>query len=78
MHFLSHVPDGPYCTMMQGGLAEIIKIEQPDTGDGSRLWRPPWAGGEAAYYLSTNRSKKSLTLNLGSEKGRAILRELTV
>ena len=74
---LSRVLAGPYCTMVLGDLgAEIIKIEQPGTGDGSRLWGPPWAGDEAAYFLSVNRNKKSLTLNLGSEKGRAILREL--
>ena len=74
---LSRVPAGPYCTMMLGDLgADIIKIEQPGAGDSSRLWGPPWAGGEAAYYLSVNRNKRSMTLNLRTEKGRAILREL--
>jgi len=74
---LSRVLAGPYCTMMLGDLgADIIKIEQPGTGDGSRLWGPPWAGGEAAYYLSVNRNKRSLTLDLRAEKGRDILLEL--
>jgi formyl-CoA transferase len=74
---LSRVLAGPYCTMMLGDLgAEVIKIEAPGIGDGSRLWGPPWAGGESAYYLCINRNKKSITLNLRSEKGREIVREL--
>ncbi len=74
---LSRVLAGPYCTMMLGDLgAEVIKIEAPGIGDGSRLWGPPWAQGESAYYLSTNRNKKSITLNLNTEKGREIVREL--
>ena len=74
---LSRVLAGPYCTMMLGDLgAEIIKIEAPGIGDGSRLWGPPWAGEESAYFLSINRNKKSLTLNLKAEKGREIVREL--
>jgi formyl-CoA transferase len=56
--------------------AEIIKIERPGLGDDTRQWGPPWAGGEAAYYLSVNRGKKSLTLNLKSARGREILLEL--
>jgi len=74
---LSRILAGPYCTMMLGDLgAEVIKIEAPDIGDGSRLWGPPWDGGESAYYLSINRNKKSITLNLKAEKGREIVREL--
>ncbi|HDN80431.1 MAG: hypothetical protein DRI61_11135 [Chloroflexi bacterium] len=74
---LSRILAGPYCTMLLGDLgAEVIKIEVPGKGDGSRQWGPPWAGGESAYYLSINRNKKSITLNLKSEKGREILRKL--
>ncbi len=51
-------------------------MEQPGSGDGSREWGPPWAGGEAAYYLCTNRNKRSLTLNLKSSQGREIVRQL--
>lgn len=74
---LSRVLAGPYCTMMLGDLgAEVIKIEAPGLGDDTRQWGPPWAGGESAYYLCANRNKKSMTLNLKSEQGRAILRGL--
>lgn len=74
---LSRVLAGPYCTMMLGDLgAEVIKVERPGTGDDTRQYGPPWAGGEAAYYLSANRSKKSITANLKSEQGRQIVRAL--
>src|SRR6185437_3169375 len=52
---LSRVLAGPYCTMQLGDMgAEVIKIEQPGTGDDTRRWGPPWAGGESAYYLCAN------------------------
>jgi CoA:oxalate CoA-transferase len=68
---------GPYCTMMLGDMgAEVIKIESPDGGDDSRAWAPPYIAKESAYFLSCNRNKKSLTLNLRSEGAKKILREL--
>ncbi|HEX7102607.1 MAG TPA: CaiB/BaiF CoA-transferase family protein [Nitrolancea sp.] len=74
---LSRVLAGPYCTMQLGDMgAEVIKIEQPGSGDDTRRWGPPWAGGESAYYLCANRNKKSVTLNLKDERARDILREL--
>ncbi|MDB5079733.1 MAG: putative L-carnitine dehydrogenase [Chloroflexi bacterium] len=74
---LSRILAGPYCTQLLGDLgADIIKVEQPELGDGSRAWGPPSAGGEAAYYLCLNRNKRSMTLNLKSEEGRAIIRKL--
>jgi formyl-CoA transferase len=74
---LSRVLAGPYCTMMLGDLgAEVIKVERPGTGDDTRRWGPPWAGGESAYYLSVNRNKKSVTVNLKEERGREIVRRL--
>ncbi len=77
----SRVLAGPYCTMLLGDMgAEIIKIEEPARGDETREWGPPWAGDPAdrmsAYYLCANRSKRSMTLNLKSDEGRAIAREL--
>lgn len=74
---LSRILAGPYCTQILGDLgADVIKIEQPGSGDGTREWGPPYAGGEAAYYLCVNRNKRSLTLNLKSEEGQAIVRRL--
>lgn len=75
---LSRVLAGPYCTMMLGDLgADIIKIEAPGSGDDTRQWGPPFtAGGESAYFLCVNRNKRSLTLNLKSEQGLTILKEL--
>jgi len=74
---LSRVLAGPYCTMMLADYgAEVIKIEQPGVGDGTRQWVPPWLDGESAYFLSVNRNKKSLTLNLKSGEGRRILKKL--
>lgn len=74
---LSRVLAGPFATMMLADLgAEVIKVERPGRGDDTRQWGPPWAGGESAYYLSANRNKKSITLNLKSGKGREIVRAL--
>ena len=59
---LSRILAGPYCTMMLGDMgAEIIKIEQPGSGDDTRTWGPPWVGTESAYYLSINRNKRTIT-----------------
>ena len=65
---------GPYCTMLLGDMgAEVVKIEQPGSGDQSRGWGPPFVEEESAYFLSVNRNKKSLTLNLKSDQGREIM-----
>jgi formyl-CoA transferase len=74
---LSRILAGPYCSMMLGDLgATVIKVERPGTGDGSRQWGPPWAGEESAYFISVNRNKQSLALNLEQEEGREIIRSL--
>ena len=68
---------GPFCTMMLGDMgADIIKVEQPGVGDNSRAWGPPFEGGESSYYLSVNRNKRSLALNLRDERAHAIVRKL--
>ena len=59
---------GPYCAMMLGDLgADVIKIERPDIGDQSRKWGPPFVSGESPYFLSVNRNKRSLELNIKDE-----------
>lgn len=74
---LSRVVSGPFCTMLLGDLgAEIIKIEDPNSGDESRHFGPPFVGGESAYFLSVNRNKRSCTLNLKSPEGIRILGEI--
>ncbi len=73
---LSRVLAGPFCTQLLGDLgAEVIKIEQPGKGDDTRQWGPPWFHGESAYYLSCNRNKKSVTVNLQTEAGRGLIRQ---
>jgi formyl-CoA transferase len=74
---LTRVLAGPYCTMFLGDLgAEVVKIEQPGVGDDTRGWGPPFAGGESAYFLCVNRNKKSVTVDLKSKEGVALLRRL--
>jgi len=74
---LTRVLAGPYCTMFLGDLgAEVVKVEQPGVGDDTRGWGPPFAGGESAYFLCTNRNKKSLTVDLKSAEGIALIRQL--
>lgn len=74
---LSRILAGPFCSMVLGDLgAEVIKIEQPGTGDDTRGWGPPFIDGESAYFLCINRNKKSLTLNLKHDKGKRILKDL--
>jgi formyl-CoA transferase len=73
----SRILAGPFCTMMLGDLgAEVIKVERPGTGDDTRTWGPPFAGGESAYYLCCNRNKKSITVDLGKPQGREVATEL--
>jgi formyl-CoA transferase len=74
---LSRILAGPYCTMMLGDMgAEVIKVERPGSGDDTRTWGPPFSGGESAYYLCCNRNKKSITVDLGTEAGRDLVRDL--
>lgn len=74
---LTRILAGPYCTMMLGDMgAEVIKIENPDGGDDTRSWGPPFLNGVSTYFLSINRNKKSLTLNLKDERGKGLLRDL--
>jgi crotonobetainyl-CoA:carnitine CoA-transferase CaiB-like acyl-CoA transferase len=74
---LSRILSGPVCTMVLADMgAEVVKIEPPPTGDDSRQWGPPFIGGISTYFLSVNRNKKSLGLNLKTEEGRRVLWKL--
>jgi crotonobetainyl-CoA:carnitine CoA-transferase CaiB-like acyl-CoA transferase len=74
---LSRFIAGPYCTMKLGDMgAEVIKVETTGKGDDSRALGPPFINGESAYYLSFNRNKKSIALNLRAEKAKEILHRL--
>jgi len=83
---LSRVLAGPWCSQNLADLgADVIKIERPGAGDDTRTWGPPYAKDaqgndtlEAAYYLSANRGKRSLTVDIASSEGQALLRELVL
>ena len=71
---LTRILAGPYCTQaLADAGADVLKIEEPGKGDDTRGWGPPFVKGESAYFLSVNRGKRSLTLNLKAGRGREIL-----
>jgi glutaryl-CoA transferase len=68
---------GPYCTLMLGDHgADVIKVEMPGTGDETREWLPPSIKGVSAYYLSINRNKRSVTVDLKNADGKRVLERL--
>ncbi|WP_201861576.1 CaiB/BaiF CoA transferase family protein [Microvirga soli] len=74
---LTRVLAGPWCTMTLADLgAEVWKIEHPDRGDDTRHWVPPALKDVSTYYLTANRNKKSVALDLGSPEGQAVVHEL--
>ncbi|MFL5614719.1 MAG: CaiB/BaiF CoA transferase family protein [Gemmatimonadaceae bacterium] len=77
---LTRVLAGPLCTMMLGDLgAHVIKVERPGTGDETRGWGPPFdERGESAYYLSVNRNKLSIALDIRDQRDRAVLESLAL
>src|SRR6476469_804777 len=73
---LSRALAGPFAAMTLGDLgADVLKIEEPGHGDATRGYPPFW-NGESTYYMSANRNKRSLTLDLGSSEGQEIVRRL--
>jgi crotonobetainyl-CoA:carnitine CoA-transferase CaiB-like acyl-CoA transferase len=73
----SRVLAGPYTSMLLGDLgADVIKVERPGTGDDTRAWGPPWRDGESTYYLSLNRNKRSVVLDLADPDDRELARAL--
>jgi crotonobetainyl-CoA:carnitine CoA-transferase CaiB-like acyl-CoA transferase len=76
---LTHALAGPYCTMLLGDLgADVIKLEPPLTGDHSRQWGPPFIGTESSYFLSVNRNKRSVVLDLKQAPARSTAQALAL
>src|SRR5438552_10623943 len=74
---VSRVLAGPFCGQVLGDLgAEVIKIERPGQGDETRAWGPPFAGSLSAYYLSCNRNKRAITLDLSRQEGLELFQQL--
>jgi formyl-CoA transferase/CoA:oxalate CoA-transferase len=72
----TRVMSGPFATMLLGDLgADVIKIEPPG-GDDTRGWGPPWIGGDSAYFMSANRNKRSMIIDLKKLEGREIVKKL--
>src|SRR4051812_27675551 len=75
----SRVLAGPYATMLLGDLgADVVKVERPDGGDDTRAWGPPWHGDASTYYLTTNRNKRSVALDLAEDGDRELARTLAL
>ncbi|HZM51667.1 MAG TPA: CoA transferase, partial [Vicinamibacteria bacterium] len=71
---LTRILAGPYCTQaLADAGADVVKIEEPGKGDDTRGWGPPFVNGQAVYFLSVNRGKRGITLNLKNAGGREIL-----
>src|SRR5258706_4563103 len=83
---LSRVLAGPWCTQTLADLgADVIKVERPGSGDDTRGWGPPFLKdrdgkdtAEAAYYLGTNRNKRSITIEIASTAGQALIRDMVI
>ena len=79
---MSRVLAGPWAAQLLGDYgADVIKVERPGVGDDTRHWGPPWLGGdegESAYFLSTNRNKRSITINIAEAAGQQLVRELAL
>jgi formyl-CoA transferase len=74
---LTQILAGPYCTMMLADLgADVVKVERPGTGDGSRQWGPPFVAGESAYFLQVNRNKRSIAVDLKHPDGAGVAQRL--
>src|SRR5580692_8171936 len=73
----SRVLAGPLCGQILGDLgAEVIKVERPGSGDDTRAWGPPFVGALSAYFLSCNRNKRGITLDLARPEGAQLFQEL--
>ena len=74
---LSRVLAGPYCSMLLADLgADVAKVEIPGKGDDTRAWGPPFLKGESVYFLSANRNKRSITIDMKKPRGLELVRDL--
>ena len=78
---MSRILAGPWAGQLLGDYgADVVKIERPGVGDDTRQWGPPWldglTGGESAYFLSANRNKRSVTVDISNAKGQQVIRDL--
>tara|TARA_B100001059_G_C17788897_1_gene558886 strand:- start:524 stop:1723 length:1200 start_codon:yes stop_codon:yes gene_type:complete len=76
---MSRVLAGPWAGQLLGDYgADVIKIERPITGDDTRQWGPPWLGKESGYFMSTNRNKRSITVDISSIDGQEVIKDLVL
>jgi crotonobetainyl-CoA:carnitine CoA-transferase CaiB-like acyl-CoA transferase len=76
---MSRVLAGPWAGQLLGDFgADVVKVERPGSGDDTRHWGPPWLGDEAAYFLATNRNKRSIAVDIASDAGQSLLRRLAM
>jgi len=74
---MSRILAGPWASQLLGDYgADVIKIERPGQGDDTRQWGPPWLGEQSAYFLSTNRNKRSVTVDISTSQGQRVIRDL--
>ena len=74
---MSRILAGPWAGQLLGDYgADVVKVEKPVSGDDTRQWGPPWLGKESGYYLSTNRNKRSITVDISIPKGQEIIKHL--
>ena len=74
---MSRILAGPWASQLLGDYgADVVKIEKPGEGDDTRQWGPPWLGQQSAYFLSTNRNKRSVTVDISTLQGQRVIREL--
>src|SRR5262245_10732441 len=74
---LTRILAGPYCSQaLADAGADVVKVEEPGKGDDTRGWGPPFVAGESTYFLSVNRGKRSLALDLRHARGRDVLWKL--
>ena len=76
---MSRILAGPWAGQLLGDYgADVVKVERPGVGDDTRQWGPPWLGEESGYFLSANRNKRSITVNLSASKGQEIIKGLAM